>query len=127
MDQQRNLPLGIVLSAIYMGIGGVLEAVGGIAFLAVPSLGIVGFAVLILAMFDLAAAYGLFRLIPWARRLTVILNAVGIIVTLVMPSLLSQQYTYLANDRMLEIITIGLSIILIVYLSTSSVRDLFDE
>jgi len=124
--QQRGLPLGIVLCALAMGISGVLFVVFSLPLLALSSTSMWGTIFLVLGVFNLAAAYGLFRLLSWAWGLTIILNILGIILSLVLYAIAPIPQTYSGNSRSLvDIVGFLISIAIILYLLRPSVRARF--
>lgn len=124
--QQRGLPLGIVLCAIAMGVSGVLSIFLGVPALALPQLEMWGFIFLILGVFDLAAAYGLFRLLPWAWGLTIILNILGIVLAFAFYASVPLPPEYGRNSiSSIDVIGFLISIAIILHLLRPSVRARF--
>lgn len=138
-----RLTLGIYACAFAIGVNGALSILSFLFSLpfSLVSLedfreAIAAFVIVILGIFSLATAYGLFRLSYWAWKLTIALNSIGIIMSLTgwllwLPhppaQLLAQLVLFLSINALIVIIVTGIaiSLIVIVYLLIPSVRALF--
>lgn len=129
---QNRKPIGIVLIAIYNAIGGLLLAfVGAIYAFAsglpdIPAwIPLLGFILLLLGCLYLAATYGLWSLQAWGLNLTFWLYVIAIPLGIIFmfPMFPGQEMT--VGNTILQLVGIGLSILVIYYLSHPNVKGLF--
>ena len=114
-------PLGIVLIAIMQVVSGVIGIFGGLVMTAIPRPGVqvLGLGLLILSALGFASAYGLWNFQSWGRVLVLVLEIVGIPLSFVMPAAMG---TTLGP---IDLLFIGISVIVIVYLLQPSIADRF--
>jgi hypothetical protein len=129
---QNRKPIGIVLIAIYNAIGGLLLAfVGAISAFAsglpdIPDwIPLLGFILLLPGCLYLAATYGLWSLQTWGLNLTFWLYIIAIPLGIIFmfPIFPGQEMT--VGNTILQLVGIGLSILVIYYLSQPNVKRLF--
>ncbi|HWP63621.1 MAG TPA: hypothetical protein VNO86_09140 [Candidatus Binatia bacterium] len=131
-------PTGVTILAILAAIGGVLGLLGGLAIIGVGGIagGVVGGAagaaigglaviggliVLVLAVLELALAYGFWNLRPWAWQLGVILAAVQIVI-----AILGVLRIVFYQDLSGAIISIAISGVILYYLNQVEIRRAFN-
>jgi hypothetical protein len=129
--QKRKL-IGIVLIAIYDAIVGLLLAfLGAICAFAsgipdIPAwIPLLGFILFLLGCLYLAATYGLWSLQTWGLNLTFWLYVIEIPLGIIsmFPIFPGQEMT--VGNTILQLVGIGLSILVIYYLSQPNVKRLF--
>ena len=109
MSPKKSTPLGVIIIAVLMLIGGIIDIIGGItAILGSPFLPplfaaetfIIGILVLIWGIIVLMASLALMRLEPWAWSFVIIVNIINVIL-----GIISGNY-----------LTLVISIIVLVYM-----------
>ncbi|MDX2244201.1 MAG: hypothetical protein NW224_26305 [Leptolyngbyaceae cyanobacterium bins.302] len=129
---QNRKPMGIVLTAIYNAIGGLLLAFAGAIFAfagGIPDtpawIPLLGFIFLLSACLYLAATYGLWSLQTWGLNLTFWLYIIAIPLEIIsiFPIFPGQKMT--AGNTIVQLVGIGLSVLVIYYLSQPNVKRLF--
>lgn len=135
---RTGLPLGIVLCALMNGVNGVLSILVAVPLFGAyyyPQLQVLALATFIWGILSLAAAYGLFRLVPWGWALTVVLNVLSIVFLASVPLLweLWQQFMPSIFEKpgagIIIIIAIftAISVVIILYLLKPNVRALLKQ
>jgi len=129
---QNRKPIGIVLIAISNAIGGLLLALIGVLFMLAGGLPdipawipLLGFILLFLRCLYLAATYGLWSLQTWGLNLTFWLYIIAIPLGIIFmfPIFPGQEMT--VGNTIHQLVGIGLSILVIYYLSQPNVKSLF--
>jgi uncharacterized membrane protein (DUF2068 family) len=124
-------PFGIVLTAIYSGVSAVFGVVVGLlgfvgAGIVSPTaagwVALLSFAALALGVVSAAAAYGLWSRQPWAPKVTLALNAAGIVM-----GVLAILYDRSTGNVLLQVIGIVISCVIIAYIRKPEVEALFRD
>ena len=126
-------PFGIVATLIYAAIGGVLSLLSGLLLLFASSIpgsdGLIftlgGILFTVLGVLYLAAVYGLKSLLEWGRQLMFWLSVASIPlgVISIFPVWPGEEMT--SGNTVLQIVGIGISVLIIFYLSKSTTKSLF--
>ncbi len=124
MQQTSQRPLGITILAVLAAIGGLFGLVGALALFALSTAGaagaIFGIIALVLAIADLAFAYGAWTLQPWAWMLGLGIQAVNVVLNIL--------YLILGWSNIGSlIIQVIISGIIIYYLMTPDVKKAFGQ
>lgn len=131
-------PTGVTILAILAAIGGVLGLLGGLTVIGVGGMagGLIGGAagaaigglavisgliVIVLAVLELALAYGFWTLRPWAWQLGVILAAIQIVV-----AVLGVLGIVFRQDLGGAVISIAISGVILYYLNQAEIRRVFN-
>ncbi len=129
---QNRKTIGIVLTAIYNAIGGLLLALGGVLLMLAAGLPeapswapLLGFIFLLLGCLFLAAVYGLWSLQTWGLNLTFWLYIIAIPLGIISIFPIFPGQTMSVGNTILQLVGIALDILIIYYLSQSNVKRLF--
>jgi hypothetical protein len=131
-------PTGVTILAILAAIGGVFGLLGGLTLIGVGGMagGVIGGAagaaigglaviggliVIVLAVLELALAYGFWTLRPWAWQLGVILAAIQIVV-----AVLGVLGIVFRQDLGGAVISIAISGVILYYLNQAEIRRVFN-
>ena len=120
-------PTGVTILAVVAAIGGVFGILGGLALLGIGAIFAVvggGFAfllgliILALGIVDLGLAYGFWTLKPWAWTWGIVVEAVGVLISLIELVLVGGTI----SNLVVQIVVAG---IIIYYLNMPDIRKLF--
>lgn len=127
-------PMGVVLIAIYSGFWGtVLLPSGCVASMAssVPGVpayaGLLGMLLLALGVGMLAGTYGLWTIQPWGRTYNIWLELASVPFSLLTLVGFSPAGKVTAVDRITSIIGLVITVVIVKYLSSDHVKQLFGE
>jgi hypothetical protein len=129
---QNRKTIGIVLTAIYNAIGGLIWALLGVLLMFAAGLPetpawapLLGFISLLLGCLFLAAVYGLWSLQTWGLNLTFWLYIIAIPLGIIAIFPIFPGQAMSVGNTILQLVGIALDILIIYYLSQLNVKRLF--
>jgi uncharacterized membrane protein (DUF2068 family) len=123
-------PLGITILAVLAAIGGVLGIIAGFVFVGLSSataglalpvsglIGILGAATIVISVLELALAYGLWGLQPWAWTLGIVLEIARIVIDVL---------EFRSATASSTIVSIVIAAVILYYLYQPHVRRAFGQ
>ncbi len=134
MDVRRKsaLYIGVIICAVILGVDGIISMVGGISLLNIGWLWaggpVFGLFAIVVGGLEIAAAYGLVKLLWWGYVLGIGISVVGLLLAMLVAGTLGAEVRLVLGRPTFttaDVISIILSLLVIGYLLIPKVKALF--